>query len=336
MTQKSPESTQKSFSVDIPNRLDTFLSQKLDTSRNQVAQLIKSGLVEVNESPIKKTSHKLKADDHIKVTLVTAASTQRDAVDFDVEIIYEDDDILIINKPTNLTVHPAPSVKEATLVDWLQYKGVSLSTISGEERHGIVHRLDKGTSGAMVIAKNNEAHENLSSQLLDRTMGRYYLALIDMPLKAHLIVDRPIARNSKNRLKMGISQSATAKQAKTAFFKLLSKEADKELIACKLFSGRTHQIRVHLESLSRRINGDPLYGFKSKKDTIDRIFLHAYILYLKHPKSGKLMEFKAPLPQNLLDYLGELFNEKELSHALQTDTIKSAFNAMDDWLYFST
>ncbi len=336
MTQQSPETILKTFTNEESMRLDRYLSQTLQYARNQITQMIKNQQVRVNSKISSKPGLKLKKGDTLEIILLTATPTVREAVDFEVPILYEDEDILVLNKPSGLTVHPAPSVKEATLVDWLQYKGISLSTISGAERHGIVHRLDKGTSGAIVIAKNNEAHEKLSQQLLDRTMGRYYLALIDLALKEHLIVDKPIARNPHNRLKMSVSNQNSAKQAKTAFFKLLSHQNGKELIACKLFSGRTHQIRVHLESLSRRIEGDPLYGFKSKKDTIDRIFLHAYILYLKHPKTGQMMEFQAPLPDNLKEYLGDLFDEKDYTHVLQADYIKSVFTSMDDWLYFST
>jgi 23S rRNA pseudouridine1911/1915/1917 synthase len=157
-----------------------------------------------------------------------------------------------------------------------------------------VHRIDKETSGALVIAKNNEAHVSLSAQLEDKSMGRYYLAIIDLPLKENVVVELPIGRSLKNRLKMDVVKDG--RMAKSAFAKLvLSKDTKKELIAAKLFTGRTHQIRVHLQGLSRHILGDSLYGFKSQNGTIPRVMLHAYILYLKHPRTGQLLQINAPL-----------------------------------------
>ncbi len=326
----------KHFTVQNSDRLDSFLSEQLGSSRSQVAQLIKKEFVTVNGKKVTKPGLKLKPDEGIEVTLPQAEPSEALEVDFDVEVVYEDDHILVINKPSGVTVHPAPSVKEATLVEWLKKRGISLSTISGEERHGIVHRLDKGTSGVMVIAKTNEAHEKLAEQLVDRTMGRYYLALLDMPLKDNIVVDKPITRNANNRLKMTTSNIPKAKEAKTAFAKLLTDEEHGfELIACKLFSGRTHQIRVHLESITRHICGDPLYGFKSKKDKMDRIFLHAYILYLVHPATGEQMEFIAKLPDDLQEVLDQTFEGALRDETLQTDTIRNAFNAMDQWLFYS-
>jgi 23S rRNA pseudouridine1911/1915/1917 synthase len=206
-------------------------------------------------------------------------------------------------------------VKDATLVDWLKHKGIRLSTISGEERHGIVHRLDKGTTGVMVVAKNNETHHALSLQLQDRTMGRFYLAIIDVPLKDDVIIDKPIGRNSHNRLKMAVVENG--KESKTQFTKLYpAKNEREELIACKLFSGRTHQIRVHLESIGRGILGDHLYGFKSKEDKINEIYLHAYILYFIHPSTGNKMEFIAPLDKNMNNYLQENFDMEFINEAI--------------------
>ncbi len=167
------------------------------------------------------------------------------------------------------------------MLDWLTKNGFSLSTLAGEHRNGIVHRLDRDTTGVMVVAKTNEAHRILSEQLKDRSMGRYYLALINYPLKDNSIVDRPIARNPKNRFKMGIVNGG--KEAKSAFLKLLQSKSLIELVAVKLYTGRTHQIRVHLGSIGRYILGDVLYGFKSKQDTINRVMLHAYKFYLIHP-----------------------------------------------------
>jgi 23S rRNA pseudouridine1911/1915/1917 synthase len=230
---------------------------------------------------------------------------------------------MVINKPSGLVVHPAPSVKEATLVDWLVKKGISLSTISGEERHGIVHRIDKETTGALVVAKDNKVHEMLSEQLQDKSMGRYYLALIDCPLKEDIVVDKPIGRNPKNRLKMDVV--AHGKSAKTAFKKLVSTEHGTELIAAKLFTGRTHQIRVHLNTLGRHILGDDLYGFKSKRDKISRVNLHAYLLYLVHPVTGEKMEFTAPLFDDMKTYMIKYFDQDEIDKKIDPLILGSGF-----------
>lgn len=315
------------FICNAPERLDKFLSTCLETTRNQVLSLIKDGHVSVDGKVVIRTGVKLKTEQKIHIDFPEAVVTEPLEIDFDVEILYEDDDILVINKPEGLTVHPAPSVKEATLVDWLKHKGIRLSTISGEERHGIVHRLDKGTTGVMVVAKNNEAHEALSLQLQDRTMGRFYLAIINIPLKENIIINKPIARNSVNRLKMAVVEGG--KESKTQFTKIYPSNDEKtELITCKLFSGRTHQIRVHLESIGRGIMGDHLYGFKSKEDKINKIFLHAYILYFLHPKTGKKMEFVAPVQEAMMHYLNNNFNMEFINEAITPTNFNRHFTTV--------
>jgi len=311
------------FNTDAVGRLDKILTQALGVSRNQIEKLIKDGLVSVNSKVIVKPSFKVAEGDEIAYAFKEAEKREPVEVDFDVEVLYEDEYLLVVNKPSGLVVHPAPSVKEATLVDWLVQKGISLSTISGEERHGIVHRIDKETTGALVVAKTNEAHEKLSAQLQDKSMGRYYLALIDHPLKEDTVVDKPIGRNPKNRLKMDVVPHG--KTAKTAFAKLAVSPHDTELIAAKLFTGRTHQIRVHLNTLGRHILGDDLYGFKSKRDKIPRVYLHAYLLYLIHPVTGEKMEFIAPLFEDMRDYLTKYFTSESIEDALDPTRLKARF-----------
>ncbi|MDR1613968.1 MAG: RluA family pseudouridine synthase [Campylobacteraceae bacterium] len=308
-------------------RLDHFLTIELGVSRNSVTELIKSALVTVNDITQTKTGMKLNVQDSVHVTFPELKKHKEYKVDFDIPIIFEDEDILVINKPPSLTVHPAPSVKEPTLVDWLKSKNISLSSLSGEERNGIVHRIDKNTSGALVIAKNNTSHVNLAKQLEHRTLGRYYLALIDYPLKENMVVDKPVGRNPKNRLKMGIT--ANGKAAKSAFCSLLTNEIENiELIAAKLYTGRTHQIRVHLNAIGRHILGDDLYGFKSQKDKIKRIMLHAYCLYLIHPKSGEDMRFTAPLYDDFKEQLYRFFTKEQIDETVRTDDIILRFNAV--------
>ena len=318
----------QSFEVEFTGRLDKVLTDVLGESRNQVEQLIKEGLVKVNGTNVLKTGKKLVLGDTVEYSFKEIIPKVAPIIDFDVEIIYEDDVMMVVNKPSGLVVHPAPSVKEATLVDWLIDKGVSLSTISGEERHGIVHRIDKDTTGALVIAKTNEAHKKLSEQLQEKSMGRYYLALIDYPLKDSGIVEKPIGRNPNNRLKMDIVLNG--REAKSAFYKLTESTKKIELIAVKLFTGRTHQIRVHLESLGRHILGDDLYGFKSKKDTIKRVYLHAYKLYMTHPISGEQMEFVAPLFRDMQTYIDKEFKEGEVHEKINPNLINSYFTTINN------
>ena len=326
----------KIFIVNEPNRLDKFLSLNIDSSRNQIEQLIKKGYVNVDGKKSSKTGLKLKENQKIEVFFPEAEISKIKDEDFikeslkdkKIEIIYEDEDILVLNKPYNLTVHDAPSVKDATLVDWLKLNNISLSTISGEERHGIVHRLDKGTSGVMVIAKTNEAHAKLSSQLEDKSMGRYYLAIIDLALKDNTIIEKPIARSPNNRLKMAIVENG--KSAKSAFRKIeLSNNEKYDLIACKLFTGRTHQIRVHLSSINRHILGDNLYGFKGDLNKINRFYLHAYILYLTHPITNEKMSFKANLSDDMHNFLQNNFNMESLNDKIDETNIINSFNFID-------
>ena len=304
-------------------RLDKILTQHLGVSRNQVEKLIKDALVDIDGQTITKTSYKVAQGQSIDYRFKEASKRVAPVIDFDVEILYEDDYFLIINKPSGLVVHPAPSVKEPTLVDWLIHKGISLSTISGQERHGIVHRIDKETTGALVVAKDNATHEALSRQLQDKSMGRYYLALIDYPLKEECIVDKPIGRNPKNRLMMSVVEGG--RSAKSAFVKLLTTPHDTELICVKLFTGRTHQIRVHLNALGRHILGDTLYGFKSKRDKIARVNLHAYLLYLTHPQTGERVECVAPLFDDMKLYLSKNFKQSELDEKINPSTLGKRF-----------
>ena len=323
----------KNFIVNEVNRLDKFLSLNIEASRNQIEQLIKKGFVKVDGKQTLKNGLKLKVNQEIEVSFPEAEISKIKDVEFvkeslmgkKIEIIYEDEYILVLNKPYNLTVHDAPSVKDATLVDWLKLNNISLSTISGEERHGIVHRLDKGTSGVMVVAKTNEAHAGLSKQLENKSMGRYYLALLDFPLKEHLIIEKPIARSPSNRLKMAIIENG--KNAKSAFSKIeVSNNEKYDLIACKLFTGRTHQIRVHLSSINRHILGDNLYGFKGELNKINRFYLHAYILYLTHPITNKKMSFKAPLSEDMHDFLENNFNMESINDKINETNIINSFS----------
>ena len=309
------------------------MSEALNVPRNQIEKLIKHVGVDVNGVKISKSSFKLLGGEKIVYDYVEASSDDiAYPVDFDVPILYEDDHMLVINKPPYVTVHGAPSVKEATLVDWLKLKNIRLSTLSGEERHGIVHRIDKETSGALVIAKSNEAHTELSKQLEDKSMGRYYLAIIEPPLKENMVIELPIGRNPNHRLKMAITNDG--RYAKSALSKIaLSKDGKKELIAIKLFTGRTHQIRVHLQALSRQILGDGLYGFKSQNSTIPRVMLHAYVLYLIHPFTKEPLHIYAPLMDDFNETLRHYFRKEDYHENIEPDSIIGSFAAFNGWLF---
>ena len=516
-------------------RLDVFLSSQLGISRNQISSLIKSAAVKVDGAVQTKPGYKLSAGELVHIDYPAPAPQQMSAerLNFDVEILYEDEDLLVVNKPAGLTVHPAASVKEPTLVDWLKSRGYLLSTLGGELRAGIVHRLDKLTSGALLVAKNNAAHAALSAQLSDKSMGRIYLALIDLPLKEPCVIERPIARNPANRLKMGIVPGG--RSAKSAFYEILSgaelmelqnsaercdkilgagdgtaagksagadkisaadkilaanasasristedkilgnatdkiltgnadkisatdkisdittgagkipaestggdkilsaskgadaskilatdvsargneilndyagtdnayeisnncmRSADKisiqsadkipssradgadkiltakmsadqtraarlaenktlnfknpaqnqnlppinlknfNLVAAKLFTGRTHQIRAHLSSINRHILGDHLYGFKSENAKISRILLHAYLLYFIHPRSGKEVKICAGLPSEFLNFTTNQKVKDEIYEKILPTNVERYFSDTSGWLRY--
>ncbi|MFA4718035.1 RluA family pseudouridine synthase, partial [Helicobacter pylori] len=246
-------------------RIDEFLAKELQISKNQVLNLIKEGLVFCQKKEVKKGGLALKEGDAI--TLLTPKITPKPLkkeLDLEIEVIFEDEDLLVLNKPPNLVVHKAPSVKEPTLVDWLEFKNYKLSNLGLKERYGIVHRLDKDTSGGIVIAKNNFTHVHLSEQLKTKTMGRYYIALLSTPLKEEkMSVECYLTRNPNNRLKMialKAAQKEKSRYSKSEFISLLASQNNLNLIGAKLFTGRTHQIRAHLEYLNRHIIGDNLYG----------------------------------------------------------------------------
>lgn len=313
-------------------RLDECVAQGLHISRSQAQELIKQGYVQNNGIKSQKSGLKLTKDTILHITLPVQDSKPSAPKISPLEIarIYEDEELLILNKPPNLIVHSAPSVKEETLVDWLQAQGVMLSTLSGTHRAGIVHRLDKQTSGAIAIAKTNATHAYLSQELKDRRMGRYYLALIDKPIKESRMITCNLARHPNNRLKMtnidamGLRVSS-ARFSQSAFIPLINTQ-ETSLLAIKLYTGRTHQIRAHLESINRHILGDRLYGYAGTLGC--RVQLHAYLLYLVHPITRKQMVFRAEIFGDMLQ-CAQIFGAKEFDEAIRQDAIVQAFNQWD-------
>lgn len=285
-------------------RIDKFLAQKLDKSRSLVQKLIKDELVLVNGEVVK-TNYSVADGDEIDVKqLDVVDNTNIIPQPMDLDIVYEDDDLLVINKPSGLVVHPAPGHYKDTLVNGLLAYSNKLSDINGEFRPGIVHRIDKDTSGLLVICKNNETHEALANQLSDKTLFRQYLAIVHGEIEedeGEIIA--PIGRDPRDRVKMAVL-AKNSKEAQTNF-KVLERYDHYTLVSCNLLTGRTHQIRVHFDFINYPLVGDSLYGIKPTIDTKGQA-LHAYKLGFIHPRSGEYMEFEAKPPQEFVDTLNQI------------------------------
>ena len=287
-------------------RLDGFLSRALpDLSRSAAQKLLEQGLVLRNGKPGKKND-RLEAGDEISVTLPEPKPLDVPATKMELDIVYEDEDVLVINKPKGLVVHPAAGHQEDTLVNGLLYaKGDSLSGINGILRPGIVHRIDKDTSGLLAIAKNDLAHTVLASQLKDHTMARSYEAIVCGSFKEDSgTVDAPIGRHPSDRKKMCV----TARNSKNAVthWEVVDRYPGYTHIRCKLETGSTHQIRVHLAHIGHPILGDTIYGHKKPELGQDSQVLHAGILCFAHPRDGHPVIVAAELPEYFKEVLEKL------------------------------
>ena len=287
-------------------RLDGFLSRALpDLSRSAAQKLLEQGLVLRNGKPGKKND-RLEAGDEISVTLPEPKPLDVPATKMELDIVYEDEDVLVINKPKGLVVHPAAGHQEDTLVNGLLYaKGDSLSGINGILRPGIVHRIDKDTSGLLAIAKNDLAHTVLASQLKDHTMARTYEAIVCGSFKEDGgTVDAPIGRHPSDRKKMCV----TARNSKNAVthWEVVDRYPGYTHIRCKLETGRTHQIRVHMAHIGHPILGDTIYGHKKPEMGQDSQVLHAGILCFAHPRDGHPVIVAADLPEYFKEVLEKL------------------------------
>ena len=287
-------------------RLDGFLSRALpDLSRSAAQKLLEQGLVLRNGKPGKKND-RLEVGDVISVTLPEPKPLDVPATQMDLDIVYEDEDVLVINKPKGLVVHPAAGHQEDTLVNGLLYaKGDSLSGINGILRPGIVHRIDKDTSGLLAIAKNDLAHTVLASQLKDHTMARTYEAIVCGSFKEDSgTVDAPIGRHPSDRKKMCV----TARNSKNAVthWEVVDRYPGYTHVRCKLETGRTHQIRVHMAHIGHPILGDTVYGHKKPELGQDSQVLHAGILCFAHPRDGHPVIVAADLPEYFKEVLEKL------------------------------
>jgi 23S rRNA pseudouridine1911/1915/1917 synthase len=296
-------------------RLDRFLTASLGShSRSQLQKLIVDGLVTV-DGRVAKANLALRDGDRVRVELPEAAPSDVASEDLPLEVMYQDDDVAVVNKPAGMVVHPAAGHASGTLVNALLHHLSGLSGIGGELRPGIVHRLDRGTSGVMVVAKHDTAHQELARQFHDRDVEKEYIALVWGVVQAGRRIDAAIGRDPSDRQKM----SARAKHAREAVTRITRAMHLPGLTLCQvaIHTGRTHQIRVHLSAIGHPVVGDSVYGGVHRRvagdiravQRLERPFLHAARLVFTHPRDGRRMEFTAPLPDDLQDVLDALPHE---------------------------
>lgn len=300
----------KNYTIEEENvgkRLDLFVSEnEVDMSRSFVQGIIEKQQVKVN-GQIKKSNYKLRIGDQVQVELAEPVELQVEAEDISLDIIYEDSDVIVINKPQDMVVHPAPGNYTGTLVNGLLHHCKDLSGINGVIRPGIVHRIDKDTSGILVVAKNDKSHNSLAMQLKDHSMKRTYYAIVEGIVKEEEgTVRTNIGRHPVERIKMAVVKDG--KEAITNY-KVLERFKSNTLVECRLETGRTHQIRVHMAHLHHPLIGDQVYGYKKQKFKLRGQALHAKNLGFIHPTTGEYMEFDSQLPEYFQDILDKLRKE---------------------------
>lgn len=297
---------EKRIIADVNNeRLDSYISKSnLDLSRSMVQKLIKENRVFVNGKN-EKESYKIKVNDNITIQIEEPKSSKLEAQDIPLNIIYEDNDIIVINKPKGMVVHPGNGNPDNTLVNAVlaHCKG-SLSGIGGEIRPGIVHRIDKDTSGLIIVAKNDKSHINLSEQIKNHEVTKIYTALVKGNISEdEATIDMPIGRDKKDRKKMSVTREG--KEA-VSHIKVVKRYGNYTLIRVKIDTGRTHQIRVHMAKIGHPVVGDEVYSSGKNEFGVKGQMLHSTILKFKHPISGKEIMLEAPLPQYFEDVLSKL------------------------------
>lgn len=290
---------------DKGKRLDIYIAENFnELSRTMIKKLIESNNILVNDKS-EKVSYKVQANDNISIDVPEAKETKLKAQEIPLDIIYEDSDIIVVNKPKGMVVHPANGNPDGTLVNAiLSICKNSLSGIGGELRPGIVHRLDKDTSGLIIVAKNDKAHINMSEQIKERNVKKTYIALVrgNVP-EEEATINMPIGRSTKDRKKMAVTKNG--KQAIT-HFKVLKRYSKYTLLGIKIETGRTHQIRVHMAEIGYPVVGDAVYSNGKNEFGIEGQMLHAYKLEFMHPITNKHMELTAPLPQYFEEILKKL------------------------------
>ena len=290
-------------------RLDAFLSADGALTRSQAARLIAEGRVRVNGKPAAKSA-RLSGGETVTVDVPQLRETALPPQDIPLDVVYEDDDVIVVNKPTGLVVHPAPGHPDGTLVNaLLHHCGDSLSGIGGEKRPGIVHRIDRDTSGLIIAAKNDAAHLALSAQLKDHSLSRTYECLVTGNMKQDSgTVDAPIGRSSADRKKMAVVP--TGRRAVT-HWEVIARYPGVTHLRCRLETGRTHQIRVHMAYIGHPILGDTVYGAKKPVPGLTGQCLHAAGLRFVHPRTGEPVELHCPLPPEFTAMLQKLQNKSQ-------------------------
>ena len=300
------------FTVEAPSRADLAVRDHSVLSRSAIKRLADGGHILADGEPVR-AGEVLKAGASVEVEVPEPMPARARPENIPLSIVYEDDDIAVVDKPQGMTVHAGAGRYEGTLVNALMYHLRSLSGVGGEIRPGIVHRIDKDTSGLLVVAKNDEAHRSLAEQIAKKSAGREYLALLEGVLKedgGH--ISTLIGRDPKDRLRMAVL-SGHGRTAETDYF-AAERFRDYTLARFVLQTGRTHQIRVHARYIGHPVVGDRVYGFKKQRFRLNGQLLHAYRLTLTHPRTGERMEFIAPLPDHFLNVLEILRRERD-SHA---------------------
>lgn len=288
-------------------RLDLYLSKIFeDKSRSYLQGIIDEGNVLVNNKK-KKRNYKLKVGDNIEVNIPEPKLLQIEPEDIKLDIIYEDKDVIVVNKPQEMVVHPAPGVYSGTLVNALLNHCKDLSGINGVARPGIVHRIDKDTSGILVVAKNDISHNNLVAQFKEHSISRVYMALVEGIIKDEQgTIEAPIGRHPVDRIKMAVVKDG---RHAVTHYKVIEKFKNHTLVECRLETGRTHQIRVHMSHIMHPLVGDPVYGYKKQRFNLKGQMLHAKLLGFIHPTTGQYVEFESELPEYFKKIIKILKNE---------------------------
>ena len=281
---------------DVGTRIDVFLAENMeDLSRSGVQKLIDEGMITLNGGKTK-ANYKLREKDIIDVTVPEVKEVEILPEDIPLDILYEDADVIVVNKPQGMVVHPAPGHTSGTLVNALMFHcGDDLSGINGEKRPGIVHRIDKDTSGVLMVAKNDMAHQSLAAQLAEHSITRKYNAVVYNGFNEDEgTVNKPIGRNPQDRKKMAVTEKHS--RHAVTHYRVIERMEKFTLIEAQLETGRTHQIRVHMTYIGHPLLGDPVYGPKKQPVSLEGQALHARVLGFVHPRTGEYMEFEAPLP----------------------------------------
>jgi len=291
---------------DSGTRIDAYIaSNNKELSRSYIAKLVDNGNIKVNGREVK-PSYKIKAGDVIDIDIPQPVELEINPEDIDLDILYEDEDVIVINKPQGMVVHPAPGNYSGTLVNALLKHCTNLSGINGVMRPGIVHRIDKDTSGVLLVAKNDSAHKCLAEQIKEHSVNRRYIAIVEGIIKVDKgTIEGNIGRHHIDRKKMDVV--AGGKHAIT-HFTVIERFKNFTLIEAKLETGRTHQIRVHMAHIGHPVLGDPVYGVKNQKFALQGQALHAALIGFLHPRTGNYMEFKAPLPEYFVELIEKIKN----------------------------